>query len=196
MRRDAAVARLGTDQVAVVEHDRSCALVIPSIARTWRTIVDAALRHATSPGRSRRIRRTSARLRPTGTSPSTRSCAEVWPDDVGDDTAREQLCRRLSAALPRRPIEVGARWPSRRAPRPCRCAACEIVGALCEEAMAMRLAIRSGSISTHRITAPAIHPASGCAPPMPPRPAVGSKRPGEVPSKVALGYAHEYLVVP
>ena len=55
--------------------------------------------------------------------------------------------------------------------------------------------MRDGSTSTQRIAAPAIVAASGCAPPMPPRPAVRIVRPGERRlAKVLLRRGRERLV--
>jgi hypothetical protein len=41
----------------------------------------------------------------------------------------------------------------------------------------------AASTSITRVAAPAITPASGCAPPMPPQPPVSSQRPASVPPK-------------
>ena len=54
--------------------------------------------------------------------------------------------------------------------------------------------MRSASISTQRMTAPAMRPASGCAPPMPPRPAVRMKRPAQAVVEMPLGDPHEDFI--
>ena len=59
-----------------------------------------------------------------------------------------------------------------------------------------RRSARVGSISTTSATPPFIVMASGCAPPMPPSPAVTTRRPSRVPSKCVLATAANVSKVP
>jgi hypothetical protein len=60
----------------------------------------------------------------------------------------------------------------------------------------MRLSMRDSSTSNASMTAPCIVAASGCAPPIPPSPAVTTSRPDSVPPKCRRATAPNVSYVP
>ena len=96
--------------------------------------------------------------------------------DVGDEPDRDRL-----APLPRAEHQ--------------RERALEIVAAVLQVALAQAPLDALGiDLDDERSHAPASTPASGCAPPMPPRPAVRTKRPASEPPKCSRAGGHERLV--
>ena len=96
---------------------------------------------------------------------------------VADEADRQRAARARCASAIQRERLVEARASCGRSSR-----------------VARRLSMRDSSTSTPRNAAPCIVAASGCAPPMPPSPAVSTKRPGERAAEVLARDRAEGLV--
>ncbi len=115
---------------------------------------------------------------PLGTYPPSGSCAEVWSVTTSGRNPAASSSGSTSAALPSTPTETARR--SRAALSTRSTASARSSARSSRYPVASRRSRCSGSTSTHSATPSFIVTASGCAPPIPPSPAVSTILPARL----------------
>ena len=132
--------------------------------------MDAYARETYSSGFDARSATASSSVRPEGTYPPNGSWALVWSVTMSTWTPRRSSSGNTSAAFPSNPMETAS--PATRESSTHLTASSMSAVSRSRYRVLMRRSIRDGSTSTQSATPSFSVTASGCAPPIPPSPAV------------------------